>query len=133
MAQLPDLLQLAFTVQHVVARPEHKQDQPHDIRFKQSLSFAHPGDAPDKIMLEITLHSDETESNNHPYQFRLSCLVVLRLAAPESGEDDPTEKTKGLGAQIAIGAMRDHLATLTARAPWGQLILPLFVPSVHLE
>lgn len=134
MSKLPDLLQLAFTLQHVAALPDHKPDESVHTQFKRELSFAEPELDPSKVIVEFTLATDDDTAVNSPYQFRISCLVALQLPPPEPDDaTDLREKAKLLGTQIATGAIRDHLATLTARAPWGVLILPPIVPMAPDE
>lgn len=76
------------------------------------------------ISVEVTLSSNEENSVNHPYNFRLQGFGVITVDEPIKEDESPTLIV--IATQIVIGAIREHLAAMTSRGPWGtHLINPI--------
>jgi hypothetical protein len=117
------LEELFFPMQDVRANPEHNQQ---GERAGTRLHVAHqlaPIDGkPGRYALNITVRSDNVNSRNAPYDFAIEGYAVISMLA--SG-DKATEPAAVLAAGLpaVTGAIRERLAELTARAPWGRFLL----------
>jgi len=63
-----------------------------------------------------------------PYFFTINAFGVLTTDLEMT--DQLRAPATGLGFDLLIGAIRERLATLTSRAPWGTSVLPLIPLTV---
>lgn len=87
----------------------------------------------DAIGVEVTISSVEDTSVNNPYSFRLQGFCIITTGEPIKEDELPA--FIGTAAHIVIGAIREHLAAMTSRGPWGtHLINPIpLVPKEKIE
>lgn len=117
--QLEDL---SFSHQEVRANPAHdpKQDQK-GSPFHIEANELTINDRKNAIAVQVSIKVDETHDSNAAYFVVLTAFAVLLT------DQEMTEQLRhqGLstGLNILIGAMRERLATLTARGPWGVSLL----------
>lgn len=122
-----------FPHQEVIANPEHNPAGVHDGSKVTSLMGTAPiVGRPNAYVVEVTLSLDEGASVNPPYFFTLHAFSIWTTADGTDPEATPAVVAT-TGVSILIGAIREHLATLTARGPWGPFIFgPIqlqFVPT----
>jgi hypothetical protein len=78
---------------------------------------------PGKYGFGMSIATDDTNSKNPPYKFVVEAYAIVSITGtPLEGE--AAEKFIELhGAPLMMGAMRERLAELTARAPWGRFLV----------
>jgi hypothetical protein len=117
------LEELFFPMQDVRANPEHNQQ---GERAGTRLHVAHqlaPIDGkPGKYALSVSVRSDNENSKNAPYAFAIEGYAVI--STPETRKI-ATEHAAVLlaGLPVVKGAIRERIAELTSRAPWGRFLL----------
>ncbi len=78
---------------------------------------------PGKYALAVSVGSDDEKSRNPPYHFVIEAYAIVTIGGtPLEGE--AAEKfilTNGL--PLLMGAIRERLADITARAPWGRFLV----------
>jgi preprotein translocase subunit SecB len=73
------------------------------------------------IGVEATIAVNESQSENPPYFFTISAFGMLSTHLEIT--DQSRAQAAEIGVNLLLGAIRERLATLTARAPWGAFIL----------
>lgn len=114
-----------FPVQEVRAIPEHNIEE---TRAGSEILITHHveelSDRNNAFGVFVTLRLDEEKSKNPPYFFELSAYGIFTI---DEESEIPTEASRGMlefsAIQILIGAIRERLASLTSRAPWGTFTL----------
>jgi hypothetical protein len=78
---------------------------------------------PGKYALVVSVGSDDENSRNPPYKFLIEgyAIVTIGGTALEGEAADQFILTNGL--PMMMGAIRDRLADMTARAPWGRFLI----------
>lgn len=79
-------------------------------------------DRPNVVIVECILSLDESTSENPIYFFKLH-VFGLFVAPDETPQDVMAGSAATMAIPMLIGAARERLAELTARAPWGPLLL----------
>lgn len=76
-----------------------------------------------KFGLSVTVASKDEDSENQPYYFKIQVYGILEIV--DKGKDDEEQKAivVTLGLPILIGAIREQLASVTSRGPWGNFLL----------
>src|SRR5262249_53596818 len=76
-----------------------------------------------RYAIDISVQSDPDNSKNPPYTFMLHAHALFAIG--EAGVDAAAESAliTTAGAMVLIGAIRERLAELTSRAPWGRFLL----------
>lgn len=112
------LKEYSFPVQSVRANPEFRpQDERDGAKIAISFEFGKVDDD-DVWIADLKISTDETEGTNPPYFFEIQAFGIFEM---ETGADEQVVTTSGRIAcfQVLAGAIREHIATLTSRAPWG--------------
>lgn len=112
-----------FPIQEVVANPSFSRSgNRNGSKLRSNLTITRQNGAAGKWLVELVIDVDQDASENPPYFFRIQAFGVFAL---EEGEQEALAQSAmaTLGAQILVGAIRERLASLTARAPWGQFFL----------
>lgn len=80
------------------------------------------------IACELMAQLDKDASENPPYFFRVDAFAIV---AVDSGALDSQIEQAAVdaGVRILVGAVREHLASMTGRGPWG----PFFWGIVMLK
>ena len=75
--------------------------------------------------VKVRLISDDEGSENAPYSYQIEAFGIFEAASTESEEllEAYKENFQPVAVQILFGAIREHLATVTARGPWGNFIV----------
>ncbi|MEY2853994.1 MAG: hypothetical protein RL030_1126 [Pseudomonadota bacterium] len=78
---------------------------------------------PGKWGFGMSIATNDATSRNPPYRFLVEAYSIVSISGtPLDGE--AAEKFIELhGAPLLMGAMRERLAELTARAPWGRFLV----------
>ena len=76
-----------------------------------------------QIAMEFT---QEIESESDAYDLRAHAFATF-LTDPEEAEELQTKVVAQSGPNIVYGALREHFATITARAPWKEYYLPAVI------
>lgn len=76
----------------------------------------------DRYALMIEVGSDDANSQNPPYAFAIevySVFVVTQAADDEAARRFLVDN----GMPVVMSALREHLAQVTARSPWGRFLV----------
>jgi hypothetical protein len=100
---------------------------PKGERAGTMLKFGHQvqkaDNQPGKFGLVVTVGSDEERSRNAPYRFNVEAYAIVILGgAPLEGEA-ANAFILANGLPMVMGGIREHLASATARAPWGRFLI----------
>ncbi len=73
--------------------------------------------------LAVSLGSDNRNSVNPPYHFMVEAYAII--VVKDSGLDAEAEarQVQTNGLSILVGSLRDRVAELTARGPWGRFLI----------
>lgn len=134
MDRFPLRLDRYFFTQSVVqANPQHDPEGAKDgSRVEPQFSCAAVDADSRTFAVELTISLNEAESENPPYFFTISAFALLKS---EQGipQDAALALANSTGFNMLAGAVREHLASTTARGPWGPFLFgPLtlqFLPS----
>jgi preprotein translocase subunit SecB len=119
-----------FTETVVRANPGHVPTGPSDgSLIVPTLSCSPIEGREDAFALELTVTLDESKSENPPYFFSINAFAIL-VAAPDLPHEEALPMAQESGFIMLIGAIREHLAGITARGPWGPF---LFGPMTYQQ
>jgi preprotein translocase subunit SecB len=131
------LIRYFFPVQEVQGNPEHQSENEQQTAIRISANFTSIENASRNYIVEITVQLDEDKSENPPYFFKIESFGIFEAADENLNDDQAKSLATTTGAQILIGAIRERIATMTSRGPWGILNLntiPLVVdPMIPKE
>ena len=112
-----------FPVVSVHADPQYQQET--DLgrpEYSTKVVVEHdPDNSRYQVVLEI-LSEAENEEKRQAYRIHLVAIGFFRV--DPSWPNDPIKLLHINGASILYSAAREFLITITARGPWGQIILP---------
>lgn len=126
MSQFPlQLKQYFFTQIECIANPDYDPTG-NAMGSKVDCKFAvNPVDGQeDAFGIELAVWVDADTSENPPYSFRVSAFGVLNIAQGTPIEV-ATQLANVTGAQILVGAVREEIARITSRGPWGAFMVPI--------
>lgn len=108
-----------FTDSTVRANPEHDPSGDRNgSKILPSFSSLPIADRPGAYIAELTIKLDEETSLNPPYFFSVSAFAVV--VAPVNTEPGAAAvAVHGTCFNVLVGAIREHLAMITSRGPWG--------------
>jgi hypothetical protein len=78
---------------------------------------------PGKYGLMISVRSDNEKSKNPPYSFAIEAHAILSVVNGSPGTEDELAFVRNSGLPLVMGAIRERLADMTARAPWGRFLI----------
>jgi preprotein translocase subunit SecB len=117
------LEELLFPLQEVRSNQGHS---PAGDRAGTQLEFGQQlqkmEDQPGRYVLMVSVKTNNETSKNAPYQFGIEAYAVLNVtgAADEAAEQAMITAN---GFPMIMGAIRERLAQLTSRAPWGRFLV----------
>ncbi|MET0280400.1 MAG: hypothetical protein ABW278_04650 [Steroidobacteraceae bacterium] len=126
MSTVPQLMidQLLFPI--VELRTNGKHDQQGNLSGTQ-LQYGHQvqklDNAPGKYALILSVRSDNDKSVNAPYDFSIEAYAIFIV---QQGTDEGDANSKFVlhnGLPVVMGAIRERLADITSRAPWGRFLI----------
>ncbi|MEW6563305.1 MAG: hypothetical protein AB1400_08770 [Pseudomonadota bacterium] len=127
MSQFPlQLKQYFFTQIECNANPEYRPEG--TVNIDSKFVAAPSEDGPGVFTAELSMWVNEETSENPPYFIKISGFCVLQ-AAPDVSPEMANQLAVTSGAQVLVGAIREEIARLTARGPWGTFMLPLIPVS----
>ncbi|MDG4595768.1 MAG: hypothetical protein P9F75_08745 [Candidatus Contendobacter sp.] len=111
-----------FPHQEVRANPAHDPNgvRPH-VHLSPSFQIVAIEGRPEAVGVEASIAVDESQSENPPYFFTISAFAALSTSLEMT--DQSRAQAAGVGINLLVGAIRERLATLTSRAPWGTFML----------
>lgn len=129
MEQFPlQLERYFFTEQNISANPEFNIDtekNPTHLEYLISYDFSKSDNSDYFISSEVRL--DPEKSTNPSYFFNISVFGVISIRDKSITEDQINKILQTSGAQLIIGAIRERLAEMSSRGPWGMINLD-FIP-----
>ncbi len=121
-----------FTHSTVRANPEHNPAGDRQGSRVIPTFLSQPlAERPGAYTVEMTVVLDETTSVNPPYFFSISAFAVI-VTPPTLDPAAAGTAVRGTGFNVLVGAIREHLATLTARGPWGLFVFGPLPPPAAL-
>lgn len=117
------LEELLFPLQEVRSNQSH---DPAGDRAGTQLEFGQQlqkmEDQPGRYVLMVSVKTNNETSKNPPYQFSIEAYAVLNVkgAADQAAEQAMITAN---GYPMIMGAIRERLAQLTSRAPWGRFLV----------
>ena len=78
--------------------------------------------APNRFGLMVSVRTDNATSKNPPYNFVIEAYGIFTV----NNLSDPEAMSKFVfdnGLPMIVGAIRERLADMTARAPWGRFLI----------
>jgi preprotein translocase subunit SecB len=117
------LEEMLFPVQEVRSNQNHDPNGERagtQLEFGQSLQKLE--DQPGRYVLAVSVKSNNETSKNPPYQFNIEAHAILNVkgAADQAAEQALITAN---GFPMIMGAIRERLAQMTARAPWGRFLV----------
>lgn len=115
---------LFFTEQSVKANPAHDRNVGIQIHNNLAHTIHELSDDVNKLQFNVTVELNEEASSNSPYSFKITSFLVLEYGFDSEDEKSDAKKLASMnGVQMCISSIREHLATLTARGPWGPILM----------
>ena len=117
------LEELLFPLQEVRSNQTH---DPNGDRTGTQLEFGQQlqklDGQPGRYALMVSVSTNNTSSKNPPYTFKIEAYAILVVtgAADEAAEQKVITSN---GFPIVMGAIRERIAHLTGRAPWGRFLV----------
>ena len=79
-------------------------------------------DQPGRYVLMVSVKTNNETSKNPPYQFAVEAYAVLKVTGAADQAAEQLVITSN-GFPMIMGAIRERLAQMTARAPWGRFLV----------
>lgn len=110
----------------IEANPDHDPDLPsEDLDFEIGHSCKIEEDS-QSLHINITIDNSNAEDSNAPYSISIKLYARFLISCDPSKLPSKTklEIFEDIAA-LAFGSLREHIATITSRAPWGTHLIPL--------
>jgi hypothetical protein len=78
---------------------------------------------PGKWALAMSVASDDEKSTNPPYKFLIEAHAIVNFAGTVLEGEAAERFIESQGAPLLLGAIRERLAELTSRSPWGRFMI----------
>jgi hypothetical protein len=116
--------ELFFPVQEIRAVPQHNpQGDRAGTQLKITQGAQRIEGRERRYGFNVALQSDDENSVNPPYVFRVEAYAVLSVLNSSLDGDAELAWVSQVAVSIVIGAIRERLADLTSRAPWGRFLI----------
>ncbi|MEO6185034.1 MAG: hypothetical protein ABIP38_00160 [Steroidobacteraceae bacterium] len=73
--------------------------------------------------LMVSVRNDDEKSRNAPYNFMVEAYGILLVTESTLDAEAEAAAVTANGLAIVMGAIRERLADLTSRAPWGRFLI----------
>ena len=73
--------------------------------------------------LMVSVRNDNEKSRNAPYNFTVEAYAILFVTESTLDAEAEAAAVTANGLAIVMGAIRERLADLTSRAPWGRFLI----------
>jgi hypothetical protein len=117
------LEELLFPLQEVRSNQSH---DPAGDRAGTQLDFGQQlqkmEDQPGRYILMVSVKTNNETSKNPPYQFAIEAYAVLNVTGAADQAAEQAVITAN-GFPMIMGAIRERIAHLTSRAPWGRFLV----------
>jgi len=117
------LEELLFPLQEVRSNQSH---DPAGDRAGTQLDFGQQlqkmEDQPGRYILMVSVKTNNETSKNPPYQFAIEAYAVLNVTGATDQAAEQAVITAN-GFPMIMGAIRERIAHLTSRAPWGRFLV----------
>ena len=117
------LEELLFPLQEVRSNQGHS---PAGDRAGTQLEFGQQlqkmEDQPGRYVLMVSENTNNETSKNPPYQFAIEAYAVLNVTGAADQAAEQALITAN-GFPMIMGAIRERLAQMTSRAPWGRFLV----------
>jgi len=122
MRQSPLLLDSIFyPVSRVSANPAAPNGEMGEVEIAANILFAETR----KFYVNINVEWGKPESS--PYSIHCNAHAICRIAKEIQTTRAELERMAFNGAAILLSAAREHIAQITARAPYGEVFLPAII------
>lgn len=120
LLQLEDIM---FPVQEVQTNQGH---DPQGDRAGTQLQYGNQiqklEGQPGRYAVIVSVRTDNGRSKNAPYTFAVEAYAIVNVSG--AGDDAAIQKLiSSNGFPIIMGAIRERIAHLTGRAPWGRFLI----------
>jgi hypothetical protein len=128
--QLKDLIYPAISVEAVPMGQDEYSKIANATEFDpEALSigfrFEHE-DASDRASAGMSINTkDSGVGDGAPYIIKVKAFAVFNVPMPEANDTSALRVRRYAAAAALMGAIREQIATLTSRGPWGTAWLPL--------
>jgi hypothetical protein len=78
---------------------------------------------PGKFAMVVSVASDNENSVNPPYQFLVEAYAIVSVNDATMSEDAASTFVQTNALPLIMGAIRERLTQMTARAPWGRFLI----------
>lgn len=119
------VIQYFFPETHVKAMEGHDPSGVRDGTVNiLSLQIAEVESEKFKNGVTLTYETDDKASQNMPYSIKAVAFGLFEPVSAESEElvQDYRNNLEAVAAQVLFGAIREHIAAITARSPWSTFI-----------
>ncbi len=130
MKQFPlQLERYFFTEQYISANQEFNQDTENNpINIEQTInSDFSKTDEEEKYFISAEISLNREKSSNPPYFFKISVFGIISIRDKDTPNEVIESMIRTSGTQLVIGAVRERLAEMSSRGPWGMIHMD-FIP-----
>jgi hypothetical protein len=71
----------------------------------------------------VSVSSDNTASVNAPYAFMVEAYAMIHVSGSTLDAEAEAKQVQANALSIIMGAIRERVAEMTARAPWGRFLI----------
>jgi|GEM_PF-7062136 len=118
---MPNLGECFIASCHYESAPHPGNVHAEDIQFSTRVFIPEPLTRLISVQVIVTPKADTTD----PLELNVEAALALSDFSDQLPDEELTQHAVMLGAPIAYGVIREHVANLTARSPFGLVKLPL--------
>lgn len=116
--------EIFFPVQEVRSLNEHSaQGERAGTQLKFGRQVQKLEKQPGKYALALSVASDDEASRNPPYRFLIEINAIVTIGGTPLEGEAAEKFIVDTGIPILMGSVRERLADITARAPWGRFLI----------
>jgi len=116
-----DAVPMAASAYSTLKNPKEIDLEAIDIGFL----YAHDEGAPQVTAGMIIRTKEAGPGEGAPYQITIKAFAEFGVWMPEANDPNALRMRRYAAATTLMGAIREQIATITARGPWGTAWLPL--------
>jgi hypothetical protein len=127
------LEELYFPVQELRALPSHDatgERQGTNTTLSQGVKPV--DDAGQAYWFTLAVVSNDATSVNAPYSFRMEAAALFRCTDATLNSSEIARMLTAVAQPVVLGAVRERIAEMSSRAPWGRYLVDL-VPGEFEE
>jgi hypothetical protein len=73
--------------------------------------------------LAVSVSTDNNASVNPPYLFMVEAYTIIRVEESKLDAEAEARQVRANGMSMLMGAIRERIAEMTARAPWDRFLI----------